>query len=97
MNVRYHELARKEIIEATGHYGRVRAELGAEFLAEFATAIDAIQTNPALYAEIRPGIRCYLLSRFPYAIYYRMPDPGTVRMIAVRHHSRRPGVGIRRK
>jgi plasmid stabilization system protein ParE len=71
--------------------------LATEFLAELTTAIEAIQANPSTFAEIRPGIRSYLLDRFPCAIYYRTPDAHTVRIIAVRHHSRRPTLGMRRK
>ena len=53
--------------------------------------------NPVAFEQVRPGIRRYLLDRFPYGIYYRMPDENAIRIIAVRHHSRRPGYGMRRK
>jgi toxin ParE1/3/4 len=97
MNLRYHELARKEVIEITEHYARIGPELAAEFLAELTTGIEAILATPKTYEQVRPGIRCYLLGRFPYGIYYRMPDADTVRITIVRHHSRRPGFGMRRK
>jgi plasmid stabilization system protein ParE len=97
MILRYHELARKEVIEATEYYARARPELAADFLAELATAVEAIVANPEAFEQVRPGIRRYLLDRFPYGIYYRMPDENTVRIIVVRHHSRRPGYGLRRK
>jgi plasmid stabilization system protein ParE len=97
MILRYHEKAREEIIETTNHYGEVRPELGAEFLAELGTAIDAILDNPLICEQVRPGIRCYLMDRFPYGIYYRLPDNNTVHIIVVRNHSRRPSYGMRRK
>ena len=97
MNADYHELARKEVIETTEHYARIRPELGAEFLAEFTSGIEAILASPDAFKQVRSGIRCYLLERFPYGIYYREPVGGVVRIIAVRHHSRRPGYGMRRK
>ena len=96
MNVRYHALARKEIIEATEYYTRERPELGAEFLFELSAAIDKIAANPLRFEEVRKGIRRCLLDRFPYGIYFRMPDANTVRIIVVRHHRRRPGLGMRR-
>ncbi|MEX0613944.1 MAG: type II toxin-antitoxin system RelE/ParE family toxin [Pirellulales bacterium] len=76
---------------------RARPELADEFLAELATAVETIVANPAAFEQIRPGVRRYLLDRFPYGVYYRMPDENTVRIIVVRHHSRRPGYGLRRK
>lgn len=97
MNVRYHSLAREEVIEATGYYARIRPTLGAEFLAEFNAAVEMISVNPVIFEEVRPGIRRCLMDRFPYGIYYRVPDANTVRIILVRHHSRRPGYGMRRK
>jgi hypothetical protein len=48
MILRYHELAREEVIEATGFYARVRPELGVEFLAELNAAIEAIRADPYL-------------------------------------------------
>ncbi|HJQ81208.1 MAG TPA: hypothetical protein VJ828_14705 [Lacipirellulaceae bacterium] len=46
MNVRYHSLAREEVVEATGYYARIRPTLGAEFLAEFNAAVEMIAANP---------------------------------------------------
>jgi toxin ParE1/3/4 len=97
MNLQYHELARKEVLETTEYYARVRLELAAEFLAELSAGIDAILATPDAFEQVRPNIRCYLLRRFPYGIYYRAPDADTVRIVAVRHHSRRPSLGMRRK
>jgi toxin ParE1/3/4 len=97
VNLHYHELARKEVIETTEYYARIRPELAAEFLAELASGIDAILATPEAFEQVRPGIRCYLMERFPYGIYYRLLDTQTVRIIAVRHHSRRPSFGMRRK
>jgi toxin ParE1/3/4 len=96
MNVRYHELARQEVIEITQYYASERSELAAEFLAELASGVDAIVSNASTYEQVRPGLRRYLLQRFPYSIYYRQPDAETIRIVAVKHHSRRPGYGMRR-
>jgi plasmid stabilization system protein ParE len=53
--------------------------------------------DPLQFEQVRPGIRRFLLEHFPYGIYYRLPDAGTVRISVVKHHSRRPGYGMRRK
>jgi toxin ParE1/3/4 len=97
MNLRYHARAREEVIEAARYYAKQRAELSIEFLAELNTSIDAIIANPLGYEVVGPGVRRYLMERFPYGIYYRVPDEATVRIIVVRHHSRRPTLGMRRK
>jgi plasmid stabilization system protein ParE len=97
MILRYHDLARKEVIEAAEYYAHIRLELAAEFLSAFDKAIEAVLADPVAFEQVRPGIRRYLLERFPYGIYYRMPEEGTVRIVVVRHHSRRPGYGMRRQ
>jgi plasmid stabilization system protein ParE len=97
MNIRYHALAREEVIEITRYYARIRPTLGIEFLAELNSAIDMIATDPLMFEEVRPGIRRCLVNRFPYGVYYRIADVDTVRIILVRHHSRRPGYGMRRR
>jgi plasmid stabilization system protein ParE len=97
MIVRYHALARNEVLEATRFYAGKRTELGAEFLAEIDAAEARIVANPLQFEQVRPGIRRCLLDRFPYGIYFRLPNANTVRIIVVRHHRRRPGLGMRRK
>ena len=97
MNLLYHEIAREEILAIVQHYAAIRTELAADFLTELATGIDAVLADPALFDQVRPGIHRYLLKRFPYGVYYRLPDANTVRIIVVRHHSRHPNLGMRRK
>lgn len=97
MNLRYHELARKEILAIVEHYAAIRAELAADFLTELAVAIDAILAEPPLFEQAGPGVHRYLLKRFPYGIYYRFLNGNSVRVIVVRHHSRHPNLGMRRQ
>jgi plasmid stabilization system protein ParE len=97
MKIRYHALARIEVIETANHYAAIRPELGVAFLAELDTLIETIAADPLRFEQVRSGVRRCLMDRFPYGIYYRMPDDETVRIIIVRHHSRWPGFGMRRK
>src|SRR5438045_3642937 len=97
MKLHYHALARKEVLDTTGYYARKRPELATEFLMELTTGIEAILARPYAFEQVRPGIHRYLLERFPYGIYYRVPDANTVRILIVKHHSRHPGFGMRRK
>lgn len=96
MIVRYHALARQEVIRATNYYAQVSSALAADFLEKFNAAEAMIAADPIQFEQVRPGVRRCLLDRFPYGIYYRMPNPSTVRIIVVKHHRRRPGLGMRR-
>jgi len=96
MNVRYHALARQEILEVTKYYANVRPDLGNAFLAEFAAAVNRIIGDPLQFEQVRRDVRRCMLKHFPYGIYFRLPDAETVRIIIVKHHRRRPGLGMRR-
>jgi toxin ParE1/3/4 len=97
MNLEIIPAAQHDIAEAAKYYNHHRPGLGDEFLAEIDKAVAAVAADPVAFEQVRPGIRRYLVRRFPYGIYYRMPDENTVRIVVVRHHSRRPGYGMRRK
>jgi toxin ParE1/3/4 len=97
MNLEIIPLAQRDIAEAARHYQLQRLGLDDEFLAEVDKTAALIVANPLLFEHVRPGIRRCLMDRFPYGIYYRLPDADTVRIIIVRHHRRRPGLGLRRK
>lgn len=97
MNLEIIPQAQQDILEVARHYKQQRPGLDEEFLEEIDDAVAEVVANPATFEQVRPGIRRYLVRRFPYGIYYRMPDENTVRIIVVRHHARRPGYGMRRK
>jgi toxin ParE1/3/4 len=97
MKLRYHALARKEVVNTAKHYSALRSGLGDEFLAELHRYIDRIIANPLRFEQIKPGVRRCLMNRFPYGIYFHIPDADTVRIIVVRHHRRRPSFGLKRK
>ena len=97
MKLSYHRMASKEVIDASVFYSEKRPGLGDEFLDEVDRFVGQILANPLRFEQIKPGIRRCLMDRFPYGIYFRTPDANTVRIIVVRHHSRRPELGLRRK
>lgn len=97
MNLQYHELARGEVLAIVEYYASIQTELAADFLTELAVGIDAILATPTLFEQVRSGIHRYILERFPYGIYYRILNGESVRIIIVRHHSRHPNLGMRRK
>lgn len=97
MNLEILPLAQRDIDEAANYYLEQRAGLDDEFLAEVDAAFKMIVTRPRQFEQVRPGMHRCLLERFPYGIYYRITDSRPVQIIVVKHHSRRPGYGLRRK
>lgn len=89
MHLIYHPHAETELVESAQYYEQQMDGLGAEFLDEIDTAISTIQEAPTRWAIVESDVRRYILSRFPFAIYYRtLPD--TLRILAIKHHSRHP-------
>ena len=90
----FHLEAAEEYLAATQYYLEHGSELiAAAFVAEIETAIQTLRAAPTRYAVIEePQIRRFLLTRFPYSIYYLYEaDHGRVSIYAVMHTSRRPG------
>jgi plasmid stabilization system protein ParE len=97
MKIEYHRAAEEEILEIGEHYMSIGPELGQKFASEFRFCLRRVRESPLMFEEIQRGIRRCAMQQFPYSIYFRMPDANTVRIIVVRHHSRRPGLGMRRQ
>ena len=83
MIVRYHELAKREVIETTRYYAELREGLGAEFRKEPDNVVALIAESPARFEEIRPGMRRCLLRRFPFGVYYRILDADLIEIVVV--------------
>jgi plasmid stabilization system protein ParE len=89
MRLIYHPLAEGEVVEAARYYEQRVSSLGGEFLDAVDDAAGVIQDAPKRWRVIKQDVRRYLMSRFPFAIYYRVL-PDQVRILAVKHHSRHP-------
>jgi plasmid stabilization system protein ParE len=76
--------------DAALYYEGQREDLGDEFVEDFLLAVTEIEEAPTRWPEILPGVRRFRLSRFPYAIVYRVLSD-RVDVIAVAHQSRREG------
>ena len=81
--------ARAEFDEAVLYYERQREDLGDEFIEDFLLAMTEIEEAPGRWPEIDPGIRRFLMSRFPYRVIYRLAND-LVEVIAVSHSARHP-------
>ncbi len=97
MRVKAIRLAQRDIDQAAAHYRSCRVGLDEEFLQDVELAAVAISNSPHQFELVRRGMRRYILDRFPYSICYRIVSPDLVEIVVVRHHSRRPGFGLRRK
>jgi toxin ParE1/3/4 len=91
MNYRLHPDAEVDLREAAEFY-RKRAgnELALTFIAEFEYSVSLLLDHPTLGAAWRNGRRRFVMRRFPYALIYDSVDQ-EIRILAVAHHSRRPG------
>ena len=89
----FHSEAAEEYLAATQYYlDQASPLVAAAFVAEVETAVQTLLASPTTWAVIEePQIRRYLLTRFPYSIYYRWePDRARVSIYALMHFSRHP-------
>ena len=84
-----------ELLNEIG-YLELRAKgLGRRFLAEIRRAESLISQFPESAEEIRPDIRKRVLRKFRYSLIYSIEKNGVL-ILAVAHHSRRPGYWVGR-
>ncbi|MDX1963647.1 MAG: type II toxin-antitoxin system RelE/ParE family toxin [Pirellulales bacterium] len=89
MIVVYHPDAQAELIESARFYESRVNKLGSDFLNAVDDTVKLIAERPERGEIIQANIRCFTMSRFPYAIYYRI-SLDHVRILAISHHSRHP-------
>lgn len=87
--VDFHELAEQELNEAAAYYASIRLSLGDAFVRQVELAVQRISESPAAGAPKAELVRWWPVSRFPYAVVYRVGDE-SIRVLAVAHHRRRP-------
>jgi plasmid stabilization system protein ParE len=64
--------AEDEVLEARDWYETRRLGLGKEFARAIDETISRIVENPLMYQRAYKETRRAVLSRFPYAVYYRL-------------------------
>ena len=84
--------AADDIIGACAWYDEQRAGLGDEFLASIEHVLELAVRLPRSFPVVRPDTRRALLSRFPYALYFRMRDAETIEIVACLHTRRSPHI-----
>lgn len=97
MRYTLHPDAESDPREAAAFY-REQADnaLALSFLGEFESSIDMLLRHPGLGALWRHRKRRYGMRRFPYSLVYSVAGD-EIRILAIAHHSRRPGYWSGRK
>ena len=88
--VRFHPAADLELLQATAWYVERSDTAAAGFVREIEHALSRIGETPDRYPLTRFGRRRFVLLNYPYDVVYRVTR-AAVEIIAVAHHSRRPG------
>jgi plasmid stabilization system protein ParE len=96
MKLTLHDAAEAELRAAARYYEAKLPGLGVDLIEEFARALERILTHPHAGSPARAGTRRQLLNRFPFGVYY-LAEGSTVAILAVAHHSRRPGYWEKRR
>lgn len=97
MNVVFHPRVLPEVDAIIKYYEDVAdLRLADDFYHEFRDKVLQAAKNPVHFNERIGGFKRANLGRFPYNFLFRETDTG-IRILVVRHHSRDPGYGAKRK
>jgi plasmid stabilization system protein ParE len=89
MRLIYHPHARAELVDAANYYENRLPGLGVQLRDEADRTAAKILQAPRQWRIIETDIRRALMTRFPFAVYYRV-FPDHVQILAVKHHQRHP-------
>jgi len=96
MRVTLHPAAEQDILEAATFYEREGSPLvAARFVAEFKRLATLLVEHPDIGSPRSNGRRGFSMSVFPYTVVYRV-IADEIRILVVKHDSKRPGFGARR-
>ena len=90
MEVRFRTEAAADVLLAREWYDARSPGLGDSFVGSLQQIVDLVSELPEAFPEIAVGLRRALLSRFPYALYYRL-DGSVLEVIACLHTRQSPG------
>ncbi len=87
--------AMTELKDAQEYYDFERSGLGQSLVLEFNRAIHFISAFPNAWAQLRFGLKSYILDRFPYKIIYRVDEQAII-VLAFAHQHQKPNYFWRR-
>ncbi|HMO66871.1 MAG TPA: type II toxin-antitoxin system RelE/ParE family toxin [Verrucomicrobiota bacterium] len=97
MRLVLHPKVHADVDEIMSYYERVAGpELAADFYAELRRFMVKASERPGSCSIRQRDLRRVNLDRFPYHFLFRIVD-AEVRILIVRHHRRRPSLGLRRR
>jgi plasmid stabilization system protein ParE len=97
MRLILHPKVYPDIDTILSYYEKVATpELANEFYAEFRHLITEAAMRPESFSVRERDLRRVNLQRFPYHFLFRIVGD-VVRILVVRHHSRHPSIGARRR
>lgn len=82
--------AREEFLAAASHYEEVAQGLGRDFITAVERAVARLAAFPEHGSPYLLGTRRIVLRRFPFSVIY-LVEAEVILVVAVAHHSRKPG------
>ncbi len=96
MEVTYASGVLEEVSESAAYYEEEVEGLGKAFLRKVDDAVNDVKENPLMYRIVKNEYRRHLLSRFPFAVVYRIANE-KLYVVAVMHCKRVPHYWKNRK
>lgn len=94
--VEYHSETVTDLNEAVDWYESIEPGSGSNFRAEIYAAVNRIREEPSRHVHVKRDVRQCLVRRFPYSVLFRPVGDDVVRILVIRHHRRRPELGLDR-
>ena len=85
----YRRRVGRDLADAFAYYEDQVEGLGERFLSAADSAFDAIEHYPEMFAKVHGDVRRAIVSKFPYAVFYRI-EPKRVVLFRVLHTARDP-------
>ncbi len=96
MKITLHPAAEQDVQEAAAFYEREGTPtVAARFVAEFKRLATLLHEHPEIGSLRQDGRRGFSMSVFPYTVIYRA-NTDEIKILVVKHDSKRPGFGSRR-
>ena len=97
MRLEFHKKIHSDISQIMDYYENVAGpQLADEFYSELKVYFRKAADSPESYSIHKRDIRRVNLNRFPYHFFFRIVQD-RVRILVIRHHSRRPLTNLRRR
>ena len=80
----YRRKVGRDLAAGFGYYEEQAEGLGDKFLAAVDSAFDAVERYPEMFAQVHGEVRRAIVSRFPYAVFYRV-EPKRVVVLTLLH------------